>query len=194
MESECSICPQNTSASLNASRSLAIQIQWKKIRKYHKTKVCKTMLLSEQEAVLKEFWLILDFWNIYFVQPPFTSQYWVDWFLALWAESRALDLAFKVFYWRHVVKMKVSVIEESREPIWWAPDWNGFSCYQRPSSTATRYTLTYTVMYTPAYNNLQYTKLCKGSFHLRFSGIRPLRGYPPPLNGKSVWKKEGFFP
>ena len=21
---------------------------------------------------------------------------------------------------------------------------------------------------------------CKGSFHLRFSGIRPLRGYPPP--------------
>ena len=31
---------------------------------------------------------------------------------------------------------------------------------------------------------------CKGRFHLRFSGIRPLRGYPPPLNGKSVWKKE----
>ena len=26
----------------------------------------------------------------------------------------------------------------------------------------------------------------KGSCHLRFSGIRPLRGYPPPLNGKSV--------
>ena len=121
--------------------------------------VCKTMLLSEQEAVLKKFWLILEFWNIYFVQPPFTSQYWVDWFLALWAESRALDLAFKVFYWRHVVKMKVSVIEESREPIWWAPDWNGFSCYQRPSSTTTRYTLTYTVMYTKAYKNLQYQTL-----------------------------------
>ena len=34
---------------------------------------------------------------------------------------------------------------------------------------------------------------CKGTCHLRFSGIRPLRGYPPPLNGKSVWKKEGFF-
>ena len=37
----------------------------------------------------------------------------------------------------------------------------------------------------------------KGPCHLRFSGIRPLRGYPPPpppLNGKSVWKKEGFFP
>ena len=121
--------------------------------------VCKTMLLSEQEAVLKEFWLILDFWNIYFVQPPFTSQYWVDWFLALWAESRALDLAFKVFYWRHVVKMKVSVIEESREPIWWAPDWNGFSCYQRPSSTATRYTLTYTVMYTKVNTKTWNTKL-----------------------------------
>ena len=29
---------------------------------------------------------------------------------------------------------------------------------------------------------------CKGSFQKRFSGIRPLRGYPPPprLNGKSV--------
>ena len=27
----------------------------------------------------------------------------------------------------------------------------------------------------------------KGRCHLRFSGIRPLRGYPPPpLNGKSV--------
>ena len=26
----------------------------------------------------------------------------------------------------------------------------------------------------------------KGSCHLRFSGIRPLRGSPPPLNGKSV--------
>ena len=34
----------------------------------------------------------------------------------------------------------------------------------------------------------------KGRCHLRFSGIRPLRGSPPPLNGKSVWKKEGFFP
>ena len=32
-------------------------------------------------------------------------------------------------------------------------------------------------------------KPCKGTYHLRFSGIRPLRGYPPlpsPLNGKSV--------
>ena len=36
--------------------------------------------------------------------------------------------------------------------------------------------------------------LNKGRFHLRFSGIRPLRGYPPPLNGKSVGEKEGFFP
>ena len=26
----------------------------------------------------------------------------------------------------------------------------------------------------------------KGSCHLCFSGIRPLRGYPPPLNRKSV--------
>ena len=34
----------------------------------------------------------------------------------------------------------------------------------------------------------------KGRFHLRFSGIRPLRGSPPPpLNGKSVWKKKVFF-
>ena len=37
-------------------------------------------------------------------------------------------------------------------------------------------------------------RVLKGRCHLRFSGICPLRGYPPPLNGKSVWKKEGFFP
>ena len=59
MESECSICPQNTSASLNASRSLAIQIQWKNDKEIPQNgrneSVCKTMLLSEQEAVLKEF-------------------------------------------------------------------------------------------------------------------------------------------
>ena len=35
----------------------------------------------------------------------------------------------------------------------------------------------------------------KGTCQKRFSGIRPLRGFPPPrLNGKSVWEKEGFFP
>ena len=35
----------------------------------------------------------------------------------------------------------------------------------------------------------------KGTFQKRFSGFCPLRGSPPPypLNGKSVWKKEGFF-
>ena len=39
--------------------------------------------------------------------------------------------------------------------------------------------------------------LSKGSFHLRFSGIRPLRGYPPPptpLTENQSEKKEGFFP
>ena len=45
------------------------------------------------------------------------------------------------------------------------------------------------------YKNYKNKQSSKGRFHLRFSGIRPLRGYPPPpLNGKSVWKKEGFFP
>ena len=36
----------------------------------------------------------------------------------------------------------------------------------------------------------------KGTFQKRFSGFCPLRGSPPPypLNEKSVWKKEGFFP
>ena len=33
---------------------------------------------------------------------------------------------------------------------------------------------------------ISHQSYCKGTFHLRFSGIRPLRGYPPPLNGKSV--------
>ena len=39
-------------------------------------------------------------------------------------------------------------------------------------------------------------RLGKGTCQKRFSGIRPLRGYPPPppLNGKSSGKKEGFFP
>ena len=38
-------------------------------------------------------------------------------------------------------------------------------------------------------------RVYKGSFQKRFSGFCPLRGYPPyPLNGKSVLKKEGFFP
>ena len=36
---------------------------------------------------------------------------------------------------------------------------------------------------------------CKGSFHLRFSGFCPLRGYPPPtpLTENQCEKKEGFF-
>ena len=35
---------------------------------------------------------------------------------------------------------------------------------------------------------------CKGSFHLRFSGIRPLRGSPPPLLTENHWgKKKVFF-
>ena len=41
------------------------------------------------------------------------------------------------------------------------------------------------------------TLVTKGSCHLRFSGIRPLRGYPPPptpLTEKQSEKKEGFFP
>ena len=39
-------------------------------------------------------------------------------------------------------------------------------------------------------------EVTKGTCQKRFSGIRPLRGVPPPptpLNGRSVWKKEGFF-
>ena len=39
-------------------------------------------------------------------------------------------------------------------------------------------------------NHFYKYKICKtprGRYHLRFSGIRPLRGFPPPpLNGKSV--------
>ena len=38
----------------------------------------------------------------------------------------------------------------------------------------------------PVYADLN-PKVCKGTCQKRFSGIRPLRGYPPPtLNGKSV--------
>ena len=42
-------------------------------------------------------------------------------------------------------------------------------------------------------------KLLQGRFQKRFSGFCPLREYPPlpppyPINGKSVRKKEGFFP
>ena len=37
-------------------------------------------------------------------------------------------------------------------------------------------------------------RMCKGSCQQRFSGFCPLRGSPPPLNGKSVWEKKGFFP
>ena len=33
----------------------------------------------------------------------------------------------------------------------------------------------------------------KGSFQKRFSGIRPLRGSPPPLNGNQSEKKKVFF-
>ena len=37
--------------------------------------------------------------------------------------------------------------------------------------------------------------LSKGTFHLRFSGIRPLRGYPPPtpLTENQCEKKKDFF-
>ena len=125
-------------------------------KRYGELEIPKMFEMNPYSIDVKLHFFNYKFWP---TRPILTSERWVDWFLALWAESRALDLAFKVFYWRHVVKMKVSVIEESREPIWWAPDWNGFSCYQRPSSTATRYTLTYTVMYTPAYKNLQYQTL-----------------------------------
>ena len=33
----------------------------------------------------------------------------------------------------------------------------------------------------------------KGTFHLRFSGIRPLRGYPPPLLTENQCEKKKVF-
>ena len=42
-------------------------------------------------------------------------------------------------------------------------------------------------------NQSQNLKNCKGTFHLRFSGIRPLRGYPPPLLTENQSEKKKVF-
>ena len=41
--------------------------------------------------------------------------------------------------------------------------------------------------------NLNLICLGKGTFHLRFSGIRPLRGYPPPLLTENQCEKKKVF-
>ena len=38
-----------------------------------------------------------------------------------------------------------------------------------------------------------FLRVHKGSFHLRFSGIRPLRGFPPPLLTENQSEKKKVF-
>ena len=50
-----------------------------------------------------------------------------------------------------------------------------------------------TMQYSPEQRSFHITQVSKGSCHLRFSGIRPLRGYPPPLLTENQSEKKKVF-
>ena len=68
-----------------------------------------------------------------------------------------------------------------------------FGCHWKMlAASINLYALSYAPHSAPITKNQQ-KMISKGTFHLRFSEIRPLRGYPPLLRENQSEKKKVFF-